>query len=163
MWSMKHLINSIIVAGALALAGHQARAEKFLVTLRAYEYLADAAQGGVIVRVKESSRIILADIAAEHIPALDPKTLALIFDTVADQVQVVKKSDGSVVAVEYEVRGGNTVTSADGVTQYRRRSFIKTARRRPAAAAAGRSTARSVRVARSSRLNGSRNSSTANR
>lgn len=120
---MKHIIKSIIVAGALAFAGHQACAEKFLVTLRAYEYFADASQGGVLVRTVESNRLILADAAAEHIPPLDPKTLALVYDTVADQVQIVKKTDGSVVAVEFEVRGGNTVTSSDGVTQHRQ-AFI---------------------------------------
>ena len=134
---MKHILKSILVAGALAFASHQARAEKFLVTLRSYEYLADAAHGGLIVRTKESNRTILADAAAEHVPALDPKTLALVFDNVADQVQVVKKADGSVIAVEYEMRGGNLITSSDGVTQYRQAFLYKDGAATPSGSVSG--------------------------
>ena len=55
---MKYLIKSIIVAGALAFAGHQAHAEKFHLTLSAIEFFPDSAQANKIVKVLETNKLI---------------------------------------------------------------------------------------------------------
>ncbi len=120
---MNHLIKSIIVAGALAFAGHQAHAEKYLVTLKATEFFPDSAQGGKIVKFIETNALILGDAAADF--SLDPKALELVYDTVADQVQVVKKIDGSVVAVEFSFHDGNVITSPNGERQHRQAMLHK--------------------------------------
>ena len=120
---MNHLIKSIVVAGAFALAGHNALAEKFYVTLSATEFFPDSAQGGKIVRFHEDNALVIGDAAADF--SLDPKALELVYDTVADQVQVVKKIDGSVVAVEFSFHDGNTITSPNGERQNRQAMLHK--------------------------------------
>ena len=120
---MNHLIKSIIVAGALAFAGHHAQAEKYFVTLSAIEFFPDSAQGGKIVKVRETNALIIGDAAADF--SLDPKALDLVYDTVADQVQVVKKLTGEVVAVEFSFHDGNTITSPNGERQHRQAMLQK--------------------------------------
>ncbi len=120
---MNHIIKSIIAASALAFAGHQAQAEKYLVTLSAIEFFPDSSQGGRIVRVNETNALILADAAADF--SLDSARLELVYDTVADQVQVVKKFNGSVVAVEFSFHNGNTITSPNGERQHRQAMLHK--------------------------------------
>lgn len=133
---MSHFIKTIIVAGALAFAGHQAQAEKFYTTLSAVEYFPDSTKGNKIVRVTESNALLISDAAADF--SLDAKTLAVVFDTVTNQIQIVKKTDGSVVDVEFEIRGGNTITSPEGTLQYRQAFLYKFGATTPYGSAIGR-------------------------
>ena len=133
---MKHLIKSIIVAGALTLAGHQAHAEKFYATFSALEYFPDSSQGNKLVSAREYNALLIADAAADF--SLDAKKLAVVFDTDADQIQIVKKTDGSVVDVEFELRGGNTITSPDGKVQYRQAFLYQVGESKPYGSVIGR-------------------------
>ena len=66
------------------------------------------------------------------------KALDLVYDTVADQVQVVKKVDGSVVAVEFSMQDGNTITSPDGLRQQRQAMLHKGTEATPFGSVVGR-------------------------
>ena len=51
---------------------------------------------------------------------------------------VVKKIDGSIVAVEFELHGGNTVTSPNGKVQYRQAFLYKAGATEPCGSVIGR-------------------------
>ena len=133
---MKHLLKSIVVAGALAFAGHQAHAERFYVSFSGLGFAPDPDQGNKLVSARETTASLLGDAAADF--SIELKNLALVFDTVADQIQIVKKSDGTVVDVEFELRGGNTVTSPDGKVQYRQAFLYQVGENKPYGSVFGR-------------------------
>ena len=115
---MKKIIRrSALLLTVLTMAAFAAevRAEQFLATFTYREYLTN--ELGTIVTENDTTASEVVECGEDN--ALDPKTLVLIYDTVADAVQVVKKSDGSVVCTVFAFFGGTTVTSADGKKQVR--------------------------------------------
>ena len=93
------------------------QAEKFIANFRFREFTTNAL--GRITFATDTTAVEVAECAAGMMPALDPKTLVLVYDTVADEVQVVRKSDGTNVCTVFSFSGGTTVTSADGNRQVR--------------------------------------------
>lgn len=130
---MKRLLT---LAAALLLASVSAHAERFYVTLSAVEYFPESSLGNKIVRIGENNRLIIADAAADS--SLDAKTLTIVYDTEMDAILVVKKTDGTVVDTEFEVKGGNIITSPDGKLQYRQAFLYKTGATTPYGSVIGR-------------------------
>ena len=113
---MKTLVCLLAVAASCVLTT-TAHAEKFVAKFTFREYLTNAV--GKVTFATDTTAVDVTECAVSVTPALDPKTLVLVYDTVADEVQVVKKSDGSVVCTVFAFDGGTTVTSADGKKQVR--------------------------------------------
>lgn len=111
------LIPSLLVLAALAGFANATRAEKFHARFTFKEYTTNAL--GRIAFETDTTGTEVLECATGQTPSLDPKTLALVYDTVADEIQVVKKADGATVCTVFAFSGGTTVTSADGKKQVR--------------------------------------------
>jgi hypothetical protein len=111
--------NLTLLASLITLAGFavEARAEKFLAKFSYTEYLTN--EFGVIVTERDTTASEVVECAEDAIPPLDPSSLVLVYDTVTETVEVVKKTDGSTVCTVFKFSGGTTVTSADGKKQVR--------------------------------------------
>ncbi len=83
------------------------RAEQMLATWHATAVTTDA--GGALARMPEETRDVVADCADEQLPPADAASLALVYDSVADALEVVRVLDGSVVCVPYRFAGGMTL------------------------------------------------------
>ena len=94
-----------------------AKAEKFLIAFTAKEFSSDAA--GKITSGPDSTALELADVAETQDPMLNTKTLRYVFDTVTSQIQVVRRSDGALIAVRFEFRDGVRYTAPDGKKEFR--------------------------------------------
>ena len=111
------LIPSLLVLAAMAGFTNPARAERFIARFTFREYTTN--ELGRVTFATDTTAVEIEECATGVTPALDPKTLALVYDTVADEVQVVKKADGVKVCTVFGFAGGTTVTSADGKKQVR--------------------------------------------
>jgi hypothetical protein len=103
-----HLVVAIAVLGCCGATS--ARAEQLLATWHATVAITDAS--GALVRVPEETRAVLADCADGQLPPVDPTALALVYDTTADALEVVRTRDGTVVCVPYRFAAGLTVGAA---------------------------------------------------
>lgn len=110
-------IRSLLLLLAMTGISQFARAEQFLAGFTFREYTLNAL-GRIEVAV-DNTAVEVEECATDTAPGLDPKTLVLIYDTVADEVRVVRKSDGANVCTVFSFSGGTTVTSADGKRQVR--------------------------------------------
>ena len=111
------LIHSLLLLATLAGLATNAQAEKFIANFTFREYTSNAL--GRITFAVDTTKVEVEECATDSMLGLDPKTLVLVYDTVADEVQVVKKSDGTNVCTVFSFSGGTTVTSTDGKRQVR--------------------------------------------
>lgn len=111
------LIHSLLLLAALAGLATTARAEKFIANFTFREYTTNAL--GRLTFAVDTTKVEVEECATDSMLGLDPKTLVLVYDTVADEVQVVKKSDGANICTVFSFSGGTTVTSTDGKKQVR--------------------------------------------
>ena len=119
---------------ALALASH-AQAEKFLVAFTAIESSSDA--NGKITHSRDNTNFEIEDVASEQVPVPALKTLRYVFDTDTNQLQVVRRSDGVVLQVRYEFRGGVRYTQPDGKKEFRQQFVYKVGETAPIGSGAG--------------------------
>ena len=115
------LLHFLSVAVALAGLASSVCAEKFIANFTFREYTSNAL--GRISIALDTTAVEVTECATDVAPPLDPKLLVMVYDTVADEVQVVKKSDGSKVCTVFIFSGGTTVASTDGQRQVRQ-AFI---------------------------------------
>lgn len=110
--------TKLFLAGISALAlVTTAHAEKFLVDFNATEYTSDAA--GKIISEPDTTAGEILDVAEAQNPVPDVKTLRYVFDTVKKELQVVRRADGVVLGVRYELRGGVHYVAPNGKTGFR--------------------------------------------
>ena len=126
------LILSTLVALALATS---ARAEKFLVVFTATETSSDAS--GKIISAPDSTALELEDVASVQNPVPDLKTLRYVFDTDTNQLKVVRRSDGAVLAVRFEFRDGVRYTQPNGRKEFRQHFVYKPGETTPIGSVAG--------------------------
>ncbi len=96
-----------------------ARADLFRVMISTRTYSLNG-NGEVTLRVGNQRQFI--DLAAQN-SSVDPKTLVLAYDTVADALEVVRKSDGSLISTVMSFSGGLNIENA-GETRSYRQAFI---------------------------------------
>ena len=94
-----------------------AQAEKFVLRFSYREYGTNSA--GALAFATDTSAVEIQECADSVTPPLDPKTLETVYDTEADELQVVRKSDGMKLCVIFRFASGTTITSADGKDQIR--------------------------------------------
>lgn len=92
-----------------------ARAEQYEVTFSARFFFI---KGGKIASSVQTKAALLA-LAAETGIGLSVRDLVLIYDTDADIIAVVKRSDGSIVSTEFQFTDGLTLTSSTGTSKER--------------------------------------------
>jgi uncharacterized protein GlcG (DUF336 family) len=108
-----------IYSAALLLAlSPLARADQFLTTVNLTVY--QAVNGKVVISHQTTAALITAAAVAA---SEDPRTLAMVYDTDADAVEVVRRSDGSVVSPQLQFTGGLTVANAADTSE-ERQAFI---------------------------------------
>lgn len=110
-------LQSVLLLSALASAASAGHAEQFVARFNFRESNLDAT-GRIAVAV-DNTAVEIEECADSVVPAADPKTLELIYDTAADEIQVVSRSSGENVCTVFQFSGGTTVTSADGKKQVR--------------------------------------------
>lgn len=111
---MKTILITLAALASLSLTAH---AEKFNARFKFKEYTTNTL--GRIAFETDTTATEVEECATDQLPPLDSKSLALVFDTVADELQVVNKADGATVCTVFAFSGGTTVTSADGKRQVR--------------------------------------------
>ena len=126
------LILSALAALALATS---ARAEKFLVAFKASEVSSDAT--GKITSSPDNTALELEDVASVQNPVVALRSLSYVFDTDTNQLQVVRRSDGVVVAVRFEFREGVRYTQPDGKREFRQHFVYKPGEPKPVGSVAG--------------------------
>jgi hypothetical protein len=110
------------VVSLLILSFTAAHADLFRVDISTRTYSLNG-KGEVTFRAGNQRQIIDLAVESDTSANLDAKTLVLAYDTVADALEVVRKSDGTVISTYMSFSDGLSVTNA-GQTRSYRQAFI---------------------------------------
>jgi hypothetical protein len=107
------------VASVVCLSTLPASAERFVTTMTLTRR---QVQNGKIVATRQTKAAILS--LAGQIAGVEPRTLELVYDTNNDGIEVVKKSDGTVVLSQLTFSGGLAISNTAD-TNRQRQTFVK--------------------------------------